>query len=406
MALKTRTLKFRRTVNAPPAEVYRAFTNSTALREWLCDSAQADPRKGGRLYVWWNSGYYASGEFNALAPRKRIAFTWHGRGEPESTRVQVSLAEKNGSTLVTLAHSGIGSGKVWTKVTQAILHGWQIALENLQWVLETGQDLRLVRRPMLGISIGDFNSKIAAKLGMPVTEGLRLDRVVDGKGAQAAGLQKDDVIVSLGGKRATTFSTLVTALQGRRAGDKVKVVFYRGSEKKTVTMELSPRALPEVPATSAALADAVSKKYTEIDAEFVKCFQGVSEAEADHAPAPGEWSAKEAVAHLIATERENHAGIADLINDDERWSDNSKNPTNVPARIRATVRAFSTVPALLEELKRNEAETVAILAALPSEFVAHKGTYWRLGYYLLQLPDHAREHLAQMRAAIEAARKR
>jgi len=39
------------------------------------------------------------------------------------------------------------------------------------------------------------------------------------------------------------------------------------------------------------------------------------------------------------------------------------------------VAVFSTVPALLEELKRLEAETVAMLAALPAGFVARKRTY-------------------------------
>lgn len=401
--MATRTLKFKRFVDAPLAEVYRAFTNSTALREWFCNAAQAEARKGGRLYLWWNSGYYASGEFTALTPGKKIAFTWYGRGEPAPTRVQVTLAVKGNGTSVSLAHSGIGTGKAWAKIPKNFTHGWQVALENLQWVLETGQDLRFVRRPMLGISGGDFNPAIAAKLGVPVTEGVRLESVSDGMGAQAAGLQKDDVIVRLGGKQVTGFATLLNALQGHRAGDQVPVVFYRGREKKTVTMELSARKLPEIPATPAALADAMRRTYAELDAELAQCFVGVSEAEAARAPAPGEWSAKETLAHLIAGERDNHSWIADLMNDSERWYDQYAG--NVTARLTATLAAFPTLSALLEELKRVEAETVALLALLPPEFVAHKNTYWRTGYYLLQTPDHVREHLKQIRAAIDAARR-
>ena len=44
-----------------------------------------------------------------------------------------------------------------------------------------------------------------------------------------------------------------------------------------------------------------------------------------------------------------------------------------------------------------------MLAALPAEFVAHRGTYWRLGRSLLegvQPPNHVQEHTAQIRAAI------
>ena len=131
----------------------------------------------------------------------------------------------------------------------------------------------------------------------------------------------------------------------------------------------------------------------------------MSEAEASHRPAPGEWNAKETLAHLIAGERETHVWIADLINCDERWSDNFENPTNVPARIGATTAVFSTVSALLDELKRNESETAAMLDALPPEFVARKGSYWRLGHNLLQAPEHAATHRNQIRTAIEAARR-
>jgi hypothetical protein len=54
----------------------------------------------------------------------------------------------------------------------------------------------------------------------------------------------------------------------------------------------------------------------------------------------------------------------------------------------------------LTELKRNEAETVALLNALPDEFVARKGSYHRLAIRMLTWPDHAREHLGQIIAAV------
>ena len=44
------------------------------------------------------------------------------------------------------------------------------------------------------------------------------------------------------------------------------------------------------------------------------------------------------------------------------------------------------------------------LANLPEEFVANKGTYWRLAYDLLQDPYHFNSQLEQMQTALEAAR--
>ncbi|HEY4688762.1 MAG TPA: SRPBCC domain-containing protein [Anaerolineae bacterium] len=404
MAAKTQTLKFKRTVKAPVAEVYRAFTNSTALREWLSDAAQVDLHKDGRIHLWWNNGYYATGEVTTFVPNKKVAFTWRGRGEPDETQVQVSLAEKNGSTVVTVAHARIGSGKTWAKAIKAITRGWERGLENLQSVIETGHDLRFTLRPMLGINVGEFNAETAGKLGVPVSEGIHLDGVLETMGAYAAGLRKGDVIVNMAGKKVTGWPSLTTALQAHRAGDEVKVVFYRGAEKQTVTMKLSARPLPDVPATAQGLADAMRKIDTDLDAQLAKAFAGVTEEETAHEPAPDEWSAKDVLCHLIAGERDTGAWIAELIGGHERWYDDWGG--NIRTRHAGILATHPTVSSLLDALKCYEAETVAILAALPAKFVARKGTFWRMAYSLLQAPEHNDIHLEQIRAAIASARKR
>ena len=76
MADESETLTFERTVAASPAEVYRAFTSSTALREWLCDTATTSPRANGHLFVGWNDGYYATGHFTELLQNRAVCFTW------------------------------------------------------------------------------------------------------------------------------------------------------------------------------------------------------------------------------------------------------------------------------------------------------------------------------------------
>ncbi len=399
-------LKFEQTVGASAAQVYRAFTISSALREWFCDAALANPRPGGRLYFGWNSGYYASGEFTAVTENEAIAFTWHGRNEPATTQVDISLEPEGEGTRVTISHSGIGSGEAWAETIDQFKRGWEVGLENLVSVLETGQDLRFVRRPMLGITLGEFNAEIAAELGVPVTAGMRLDGLVEGMGAQAAGLQKDDVIVGIEGAKVTDWPSLSNAVSVHRADDEVNVVFYRGAEKMSVQMVLSRRPLPEVPETAEALADAIRQIYAETDAELDGFLDSISEDEAAYQPAPDQWSVKQTLAHLIAGERGWPDWLSNMINDDEPWHDRFENPTVVPARLKATQAVFPTVSALVEELKRDEAETIAMLAALPSEFVARKGTYTRLCYYLLEMPGyHTRLHLDQMREAVAAARE-
>ena len=74
-------------------------------------------------------------------------------------------------------------------------------------------------------------------------------------------------------------------------------------------MTLSRRPAPDVPGTPSSLAEATRAIYDELDAELDAIFAGVSELEAARPPAPGHWSAKELIAHLVATERVNLVDI-------------------------------------------------------------------------------------------------
>ena len=407
MAAKTQSLRFKRTIKASPAEVYRAFTHATALRDWLAAAAAAQPRPGGHLYLKWSSGYAVHGDYTTLEPGKKISFTWHGTGEPAATRVQVSLAAVNGGTRVTLNHAGLGTGKAWKSAINQISAGWETGLENMQSVLEHGVDLREARTPRMGVFIDEFNPEVAIRLGVPVSLGSRLEGVAEGSGAQAAGLQKDDVIVRLGGKKISGFASLGPALQGHQAGDMVPVVYYRGPEKHTVSMALSRRPdPPALPESGAALAERAQAVYAAFLDDMTQRLAGVSETEADHRPAPNEWSLKELVAHFIACERDLQSWIADMVNDNT-VGDSLEFRPNVNPRLAALVARYPTLPALLQELRQSTQETLALLRALPPEFVARKHMFRRVaGWILFVVPSHLPdEHGAQVQAALEAARQ-
>jgi len=402
--MPTQSLKFKRTIQLASVEVSRMFTHATALRDWFCNAAQTDTYKGGRLFMWWEDGYAMNGEFLVHEAGKKVAFTWRGAGDPEPTRVTISIAEKNGKATATVSQIGVGSGKKWATTIDRFQHLWTEGLENLQSVMETGIDLRLARKPRLGIGIDDFNPEIAKRLGVPVKDGIRLAGTAEGSGAEAAGLKKDDVIVKFGGK-AVTVSSLGGVVRRYRAGDKAPVVFYRGAEKKTVPLELSKFPIPDVPATANELAEAVRKNYVEMDAELATMVEGLSEAEASHKEG-NEWSVKELACHFIAMERDYQSWVADMLNDTPVNDDLEMRP-NVNERLRAMAQRFGTLPALLEELKRAEQETADLIANLPDSFVARKQhLYRRAALWMLQgVPDHLREeHGEQLKAAVAAAR--
>ena len=72
---------------------------------------------------------------------------------------------------------------------------------------------------------------------------LVLSTVQEGSGAAQAGLQPGDIIHQIDGVKIRDFSDLTICVSARKSGDKIKVEFERGGEKKTVAVTLSPRTM-------------------------------------------------------------------------------------------------------------------------------------------------------------------
>jgi len=231
--------------------------------------------------------------------------------------------------------------------------------------------------------------------------GLLVQGVDAGLCAANAGLQTGDLLVKFAGQKTCTIADLGRVLNQQSAGDKVKFLFYRGTEKMSAKAQLSRRPALEVPLNAEALAEAVSREYDRFAVELEALLNGVTEEQAEYRSDQSEWSVKEALAHLIATEREIHAWIARRIEGQE--ADYALR-ANQPVRIRAIISSFPQLAGLAAELKRNQAETVAMVYDLPEEFVQRRRSYWRVGYVLLQMPvAHLPEHLAQLRDTLEKA---
>jgi uncharacterized protein YndB with AHSA1/START domain len=401
--MSTHTLTFEQNVKAQAEAVYQAFTNATTLREFLAQVATVNPKAGGRIYLAWDNGYYTAGEYTRLEDNQAVAFTWQGRADPGATWVEISLAPSETGTRINLAHNGLGEGPEWQAVEAEWQKGWKDGLENLASILETGEDLRLTRRPMMGILYGEFNPEIAGKMGVPVSEGVRLGGVVEGLSAKSAGLQKDDVLVEMGGEKIKEWNDLGPVLQRRRSGEQVELVFYRGGEQQRVNMTLAKRPLPEIPWTAEALAARISQRNQETIEQLEQLLRAVSEAEASFKPAPDEWSIKQVLAHLLQGERFFQSYLLELVGGQERWSDDYGG--NEEVMIQGTLAIYPSLKELLAEIKRALQATTVMAGALPNEFLEkRKGSYWRVAYNCLQPDYHLQDHLQQMQACLEAAR--
>ena len=376
-----------RTINAPAEQLYRAFTNAQALREWFCDIATAQSRVGGGFYVAWNNGDALLGKYTALEPNKMVGLRLRAMDDTDRSTLTITLDAQAKATILTLVDTS--DGAQWLQIKDEVEKGWREALDVLQTGLETGVDLREARRPMLGIALTGTQ---------PGDTGIRLGGVVDGMDAQRAGLQKDDQLLSIGGKATPDWSALTVALGAQRAGDTVIVTYDRAGQQHQSQVTLSPRPMPPMPTTAAELADQLGQSYAAIRDEMTTLLNGVTEQQATQPPAPGEWSVKEALAHLLLSERVMQCRIGWLLGDLESGPDNWDG--SLPAQITAVLAAYPTLAALTQALHTSLSETIALLAALPPTFVAQKRSFNRIAQEMTTWSDHIRDHLAQIGAAL------
>ena len=400
---KDSDLTFRQSVEATPKAVYYALTNGAAMREWLCTNSQVDTREEGRLYLWWQQGYYATGEFQKLVPDEQVVYSWQGRNETAVTTVTFTLTAAGDGTEVALCHSGLPVGEDTAEMRQSLKEGWEAGLANLKSVLETGIDKRIYDQAFLGILIsGVVTAEQAAEQGIDAEGGIRIGGTVPETGAASAGLQSNDIIVDMGGSVTKDFRTLQAAIRPYRPKDSVKVTYYRDGERQQTAMTLTTRPIPQVPETPTALAEALEVTYAQLDQALDEVLADATEAEAAYRPDENSWNVKELLAHLITTERGVQMGAATQITDGIL----DGFPNNPAAWVKSVTAVYPTLAEIVALWKRTEAESVALVANLPEATVARKATYLAIGNgFLNGLSGHTRTHIAEIQALLTAARK-
>jgi uncharacterized protein YndB with AHSA1/START domain len=109
-------------VRVPPAECFRLFTEEVDLwwRKGLAFRPSGrkpgimcfEPRVGGRMFESVEGGrVFEMGTVTEWAPPRRLAFEWRGVNfaPGEKTLVEVSFAQSESGTQVTVRHSGFAS---------------------------------------------------------------------------------------------------------------------------------------------------------------------------------------------------------------------------------------------------------------------------------------------------------
>jgi uncharacterized protein YndB with AHSA1/START domain len=99
-------------IEAEPETVFAFFTDPEKMVRWIGVGATLDPRPGGVFRLNTIADYFFEGDYLAVEPHSRIAFTWGYGNFPEepnplppgSSTVEVELVPDGRATIVRLTH--------------------------------------------------------------------------------------------------------------------------------------------------------------------------------------------------------------------------------------------------------------------------------------------------------------
>lgn len=109
--------------------------------------------------------------------------------------------------------------------------GFAISINEAKTIIDSLMSTGTVSRPYLGI----YGATAVA--GTNSVQGVYVKEVVDGSGADAAGVKPTDIITELDGNKVTKFEDLADVLDKHKVGDVVSCKIQR--DKKTITLNIT-----------------------------------------------------------------------------------------------------------------------------------------------------------------------
>ena len=109
------SLTIKRRFNAPPAQVFSAWTDPEKIKGWMGPGevktvrAETDLRVGGRYRIIMHTPageeHDVSGVYREVIPNEKLVYSWTWKATPErESLVTVTFKGDGGGTLLTLTH--------------------------------------------------------------------------------------------------------------------------------------------------------------------------------------------------------------------------------------------------------------------------------------------------------------
>ena len=239
-------------INAQDVTEVASFGNSDDIQVWQTALAIGSPL---------GSEYATSLTEGIISAKKRTIDVTNSQGVTtgQETVIQTDAAinpGNSGGPLINLAGQviGINSMKLSSTGTGS---GSSTSVEGMGFAIPSNEVVSIINqlvangkviRPALGISLIDLNNipeeqqQSVLKLPSSVTGGIVVAKINDNSPLKGSGIQKGDVIVSLGGKKVTGLASLREALYAHKLGSTVEIGYYHNGQEKTTKVRLTLEA--------------------------------------------------------------------------------------------------------------------------------------------------------------------
>lgn len=159
-----------------------------------------------------------------------------------STMIQTDAAVNPGNSGGALVDAsgkviGVVSAKISSTEVEGI--GFAIPIDDAIQIVTNLKNYGYVKdRPATGIAEGtEITASMARRYRLP--QGFYVTSVTPGSGAEQAGIQKYDVILSFDGKEISTLNEIEELKKGHKVGDSIAIKYYQYRTGKTVETTLT-----------------------------------------------------------------------------------------------------------------------------------------------------------------------
>ncbi|MCS7189927.1 MAG: PDZ domain-containing protein, partial [Bacteroidia bacterium] len=157
----------------------------------------------------------------------------------------------SGGALVNIEGKLVGINTAIASMTGTFT-GYSFAVPSsiVKKVVEDLRQYGKVQRALLGVLMETLTAEKQKEIEVPVSQGAYIQDVYGGSAAEEAGLRPGDVIVEVDGMPIHSAAELTEAVARRRPGDRIRIVYYRGSKRMETTARLKGRTSEETTSSS------------------------------------------------------------------------------------------------------------------------------------------------------------